>query len=89
MLAEPQEVRPAYRIVSLRRRSPPALPGCGVGMAERIHAGLRKMRLLLVVLLAPASQGAPGVCVEDVPDGLPVTCTAMDAATPALSCSAL
>ena len=89
MLAEPQEVRPAYRIVSLRRRSPPALPGCGVGMAERIHAGLRKMRLLLVVLLAPASQGAPGVCVEDVPDGLPMTCTAMDAATPALSCSTL
>ena len=58
-------------------------------MAERIHAGLRKMRLLLVVLLAPASQGAPGVCVEDVPDGLPMTCTAMDAATPALSCSTL
>ena len=89
MLAEPQEVRPAYRIVSLRRRSPPALPGCGVGMAERIHAGLRKMHLVLVVLLAPASQGAPGVCVEDVPDGLPMTCTAMDAATPALSCSTL
>ena len=58
-------------------------------MAERIHAGLRKMHLLLVVLLAPASQGAPGVCVEDVPDGLPMTCTAMDAATPALSCSTL
>ena len=85
----PQEVRAAYRIVSMRTRSPPALPGCGVGMAERVHAGLRKMRLLLVVLLAPASQGAPGVCVEDVPDGLPMTCTAMDAATPALSCSTL
>ena len=61
-------------------------------MAERTHAGLRILLLvglLLVVLLAPASQGAPGVCVEDVPDGLPVTCTAMDAATPALSCSTL
>ena len=84
-----QEVRTAYRSVSLRTRWPPALPGCGVGMAERGYAGLRKMRLLLVVLLAPASQGAPGVCVEDVPDGLPMTCTAMDAATPALSCSTL
>ena len=84
-----QEVRSASRSVSLRTRWPPALPGCGVGMAERIHAGLRKMHLLLVVLLAPASQGAPGVCVEDVPDGLPMTCTAMDAATPALSCSTL
>ena len=84
-----QEVRTAYRSVSLRTRWPPALSGSGVGMAERVHAGLRKMRLLLVVLLAPASQGAPGVCVEDVPDGLPLTCTAMDAATPALSCSTL
>ena len=89
VLADCEEVRTASRSVSLRTRWPPALPGCGVGMAERIHAGLRKMHLLLVVLLAPASQGAPGVCVEDVPDGLPVTCTAMDAATPALSCSAL
>ena len=89
VLADCEEVRTASRSVWLRTRWPPALPGCGVGMAERIHAGLRKMHLLLVVLLAPASQGAPGVCVEDVPDGLPLTCTAMDAATPALSCSTL
>ena len=59
-------------------------------MAERVHAGLRKMHLVLVALLAPASQSAPaGVCVEDVPDGLPMTCTAMDAANPALSCNTL